>query len=306
LSNSGGRALAQIIGKFKNLKNINYNIYTKLYNTCVWPILDYCSGIWHFENHECANKIQNRAIRYFLGIHRNTTIIAFQGDMGWLIPKYRYYLSTLRLWNRIISLPEHSLTRQIFEHSISNFNDKSWEGKTFKIFEELNITNLFLEAKPVDLKQIEPILFDILNEEWQKLIPLKPKLRTYSIIKNIFETEPYVSLNLPKYKRSVFAQIRMGILPLEIEVGRYYRKCYEERLCKICNISIEDEIHFVCDCKPLEEIRNKYLNILNVKAENSLDLFCNVINHSNIRISVNFIYDMWQKRLSILNHCSNI
>jgi hypothetical protein len=149
----------------------------------------------------------------------------------------------------------------------------SWEGKTFKIFEELNITNLFLEAKPVELKQIEPILYYNLNEEWQKHIPSKPKLRTYSIIKNIFETEPYVSLNLPKYKKSVFAQIRMDILPLEIEVGCYSRISYEERLCKICNISIKNEIHFVCDCKPLEEIRKKKFKYIKCKSRKQFRSF---------------------------------
>ena len=35
--------------------------------------------------------------------------------------------------------------------------------------------------------------------------------------------QTYVSCHVSKYKRSSFCQLRTGILPLEIETGRYYR-----------------------------------------------------------------------------------
>ena len=46
LAESGGRALGAVYSKFKQLKGLGYNTYTKLYNTGVTPILDYCSGVW--------------------------------------------------------------------------------------------------------------------------------------------------------------------------------------------------------------------------------------------------------------------
>ena len=49
LAEAGGRALSKIIGKFKNVKDFNYRTYTKLYNACVWPIMDYYSSIWGFK-----------------------------------------------------------------------------------------------------------------------------------------------------------------------------------------------------------------------------------------------------------------
>ena len=40
LSSSAGRALAKLISKFKCQKNLSYQTFTKLYDTCVWPLLD--------------------------------------------------------------------------------------------------------------------------------------------------------------------------------------------------------------------------------------------------------------------------
>ena len=54
---AGGRALSKINGKFKNFKNFNYRTYTKLYNACVWPIMDYCSSIWGFQNFNFAENV---------------------------------------------------------------------------------------------------------------------------------------------------------------------------------------------------------------------------------------------------------
>ena len=36
-------------------------------------------------------KIQNRAIRYFLGVHKNAPILGLQSEMGWLNVKFRLY-----------------------------------------------------------------------------------------------------------------------------------------------------------------------------------------------------------------------
>ncbi len=40
-----GRAMGSIISKFKSLKNVGFETYSKLYHSGVVPIMDYCSGI---------------------------------------------------------------------------------------------------------------------------------------------------------------------------------------------------------------------------------------------------------------------
>ena len=39
LSESLGRVLGKLISKFKGVKNMGYNTFTKLYNSCVVPIM---------------------------------------------------------------------------------------------------------------------------------------------------------------------------------------------------------------------------------------------------------------------------
>ncbi len=54
LTGACGRALGSIISKFKSLKNVGFETYTKLYHNGVVPVLYYSSGIWGLKRYcEC-------------------------------------------------------------------------------------------------------------------------------------------------------------------------------------------------------------------------------------------------------------
>ena len=81
LADSGSRALGSVISKIKNLKDVRYKTYSTLYNTQMLPILNYCSSVRaHKKAKECD--VQNKAIRYFMGVHGFTPVAAINGEMG--------------------------------------------------------------------------------------------------------------------------------------------------------------------------------------------------------------------------------
>ena len=47
------------------------------------------------------------------------------------------------------------------------------------------------------------------------------KLKTYIMFKDIFEPETYIIKCMSRRRRSLMAQFKTGIIPLEIESGRY-------------------------------------------------------------------------------------
>ena len=89
LSESAGRALSAVISKYKQFRNVGYRTYNKMYESAVIPVSDYAAEIWGYKDYPSSNKIQNRAIRFFLGVHKFAPIAAIQGDTGWRLPMYR-------------------------------------------------------------------------------------------------------------------------------------------------------------------------------------------------------------------------
>ena len=52
------------------------------------------------------------------------------------------------------------------------------------------------------------------------------------------------------------SQFRLGILPLEIEVGRFRDIPLCNPICQMCaKNSVEDEIHFLCECESYVDYR---------------------------------------------------
>ncbi len=86
------RALGTIISKFKCLKNVGFNTFSKMYQVNVIPIVDYSSSVWGYANYEFCVKVQYRAIRYFLRIHPKAPLLGLEGDMWWENCKVRHFL----------------------------------------------------------------------------------------------------------------------------------------------------------------------------------------------------------------------
>ncbi len=74
--------------------------------------------------------------------------------------------------------------------------------------------------------------FALLHEDvcknWEDNIKIMPKLRTYIKFPKVFEVEPYVLSFMSTQWRSYLAQLRNGILPLQLEEGRWINKAVEE------------------------------------------------------------------------------
>ena len=92
-------------------------------------------------------------------------------------------------------------------------------------------------------------LCDLMHEEWSNTVGYKPKLRNCVKFKQNINVEDYIISNISRSQRSLLAQPCMGILPLNIETGRYFQKELNERLCLLCNQnSIKDEHHYLLSC----------------------------------------------------------
>lgn len=84
----------------------------------------------------------------------------------------------------------------------------------------------------------------------------KAKLRTYVKYKSVLKLESYLK-NEDAIGRMMIARIISGTNNLRIETGRYNNMKVEHRICRLCNSAVEDEEHFLNECKIYEDIRNE-------------------------------------------------
>ena len=167
----------------------------------------------------------------------------------------RRKIELIRFWNHIVDLDSNRLPRKIFD---IEFNAKlSWCSDLQSLFTDLQMQNYFEhELKIRDINGVKNILNNNYEQHLLREINSKPKLRTYKLVKPHCKTETYVMKHMARRKRSIYAQFRIGILPLKVETGRFTNIPLEDRVCDYCDSGeVEDEAHFLFDCTLYIDLR---------------------------------------------------
>ena len=159
------------------------------------------------------------------------------------------------------------LTKSIFLWS-KNIAKNNWVHLSEQMFRDLSIEDVAcrpaVSVRSV-MQAVDEAAFLADYTMWHhnlwddKNNPNGNKLRTYRCYKVNLEVEKYLLLNLHRLQRRTLAMLRIGVLPLEIETGRYAKPKtpLSERLCGLCNIdTIEDERHFLLHCPLYDDQRD--------------------------------------------------
>ena len=111
ISKSASRALGAVYMKYITAGGMTYNVYTKLIESVVEPVLYYYSWIWGHTNYSEIDAVINRACRMFLGVTKNAPSAASRGDMGYYSCEVKQKLNVVRLWCRLKSMTNNRLVK---------------------------------------------------------------------------------------------------------------------------------------------------------------------------------------------------
>ena len=85
------------------------------------------------------------------------------------------------------------------------------------------------------------------------------RLKLFSVIKQDFSFEKYLSKIKDVKHRRVLTQFRISSHRLAIETGRHTRIARKNRLCKSCSAGeIEDEAHILLSCSAFTDKRSTF------------------------------------------------
>lgn len=190
-------------------------------------------------------------------------------------------------WARIIGLPPDSLPRQALnvQRRLTTNSNPCWlrclevqcravpavktlwddwtERDQQDVFRPFRTTEV--NGRPVEEPWTKIVKVEILRaaeEAWYRRVQSATsvsgrggnKLRTYARFKFAGTQEPYLSLNVPRSIRVFLSLFRMGVCPLQIELGRR-QGSQSDRSCPVCGAAVEDEEHFLMDCPLYDEHR---------------------------------------------------
>ena len=154
-------------------------------------------------------------------------------------------------------MSESQNTYQVFLHLLHDDDRGNWFSYLKDIFILMDKADIYDNVKCCNIDECKEILFQCAEKEWKQAVNCKPKLRSYKLFKISLQTEDYIKCRMSKQQRSLLARFRCGILQLRIETDRFTNIKLENRICQLCEENtVEDELHFLCQCTVYSEERN--------------------------------------------------
>ncbi len=203
-----------------------------------------------------------------------------------------------QMWNRFLSMEDDRVNKQIFIQDYTS-NVQNWCKDFQNVCTSLEFNDAFENLSIIDMDLFGTKLNEYAAEKWKISVSSKPKLRTYRLFKTVLTPEPYVDCCMSRFKRSIFAKYRCGILPLQIEVGRFRGQSVQQCVCPLCKNDVESEIHFLFECNSYD--RNQFLhetNFINVQSNTDKIKQCMTGNYQ--KVTAKFITQFWNERQTIL------
>ena len=195
-----------------------------------------------------------------MGVNKKATNIAVVGELVRIPFHVDIITAMFKYIQRLSMFDENHLLSQALQDSrnLEQTGTKSWYSCINSIAHDIGVGFN-------DTQKVKTILINRYKSFWRNQIEhngeiKQGKLRTYCKFKYIFEKEPYLKYVTNSQVRKSLTQFRISAHDLAIERGRYKNIDKDKRICKLCsNNDIEDECHFLLNCKAYDKERTNLL-----------------------------------------------
>ena len=301
LANAGSRSLSQTIGLTKANCDLGYSSYSELVRCITVPIMNYSIGAWGCGfNCRKMDQVMERGARFYCGLPRNAPIGSYMSDIGWTPGIMTRDVESIWFYNHLLCLPDSNTAKTVF------MVDRKELGAFSKNIRNISVCcgleERWNNLEIIDLKLCKSKLGELYEETMFNSMAGKSKLELFCKVKTDMQAAPYVTANLAKSERSLISQLMGGCLPLEIELGRYTKTERDCRFCKCCCDGVEDELHFLFECRINDSTRETIFNTIP-------DIRCLRNNIDKLKLLLGkphmlgrLMQKLWNTRLNILNN----
>ncbi len=111
-----------------------------------YSVQEFTTEVWGFKSIHLTEGIQNRAIHFYLGLHKFTPIAALRSEVRWYSARCKQWSNMVKHWNRLVNMSQSRLTSNLFhwdyERSVYNNN---WCSELRVLLQDANMNQVCIE-----------------------------------------------------------------------------------------------------------------------------------------------------------------
>jgi len=263
LASRARAAVAQVQRSLRKISHVTPNVFFKLFDAQIQPIVLYASEVWGLSDCDVIEKVHISGLKQFLNVSARTPNVMVYGDSGRFPLYINARLRSVKYWLKILRMDDNRLPHSVYKMMISNIDRyTNWASnmRTFLIENGFGDVwnNQRVDNETAFIKLLRGRLIDSFKLNWWRKMEDSNRYSLYRYIKYSWETENYLYAIDKKVFRDVYIRFRMGITDLYNHRCRYQLEPTNS-LCPLCRENNEDEVHFLLQCPALYDLREKYL-----------------------------------------------
>ena len=260
------RALRAFI-KMKTKLGITFRklplVTIKIFKALVEPILLYASDFWGILKNPQNNPIENVFLSFckqLLGVPKQTTNIGVLLELGQIPISILAKKNSVKNWLRIVTKTKCN-DNVISSYETAVLEKLTWATRTENTLAEIGMTEEFMRNDKNTTPKAFQRMTDIFHQDALSDIQRSDsKLRTYSLLKTQLGFENYLSEIRNIEERTALTKLRLSSHHLMIEKGRHIGVESKFRFCPFCPNQVEDEKHFLMECKTYSILRKDFFD----------------------------------------------
>lgn len=252
----------QILRCLYKLGNVQADVFFKIFDAQVLPVLMYGAELWGYQRFEALERIQAFACRRLLNAGSRAPRVMVLGDLGRLPVYVQTAVRCIKYWLRIVKLDDKRLPKIAYRMHVhlDDLGQKSWAYNVKTLLcasgfgdvwqqQGAGDTNLFLSV-------FKQRLSDQARQDWHWEVSNGERYELYSSFKHCLQIESYLKYNMPRNLKDALVYFRLGISPIRLHTLRHRKNVLPRHLlCPVCKMAIEDEGHIFFDCNAYKDFR---------------------------------------------------
>ena len=283
----------------------------ELFDKLISPILNYSCEVWGFCQANAIERVHMQFCKKLLGVKKTTQNDFVYGELGRENYATKRVFIIIKYWFKILQTPENKYTKIIYNMMLNDLEElpikTNWASLVRDLLASLGFRNVWL-AQGVGnigafLSVFKQRLHDNFMQNWHDRLNNSSRANFYKSAAQ-FQFQTYLEqINVFKYMQAL-SKLRMSSHRLAIESGRWARPTsipISDRKCVHCNV-LEDEFHFVVECKIFIELRTKYIPKYYWKRP-SMYKFIELLNTTKVKLLRNlsvYVYLAFKCRTDLL------
>jgi hypothetical protein len=311
IASKAKKALLCIIQRLRMYNCSSFDVYMKLFDAQVQPIMQYGSEIWGLDKAaQHCEKVHLFALKKFLSVDLRTPNDFVYNELGRHPTIINSVINCIRYWLKLLVMDDNRLPKKAYVmlRKLDERGKVTWVTNVRKCLFQYGFGFVWLNQGVGGVKEFlrffKQRMIDCKWQNWNEHVNDSERFCVYRTFCDFSHSLPlYLNLEMDSHLKFIMTKFRFGVSDIAVHHFRYRQHTPRNLICPVCKNGEENEIHFVFCCPLYEELRKTFIAPKFYRNPSSfhLSLLLSSRNSETVRNLCVYLYKAFKKREIVLS-----